>query len=1016
MKATCIPRADLGQFIQGQLASDRLSQIAEHVDSCEDCQDTVVALAADSDTFAGALQAAQVETPFEKEAALRQGIRRMGESLRRFSFRSDPEQTAAYIYQIGPYVLEESLGNGGMGTVYRAVHSKLKRDVAVKLLPETRWTNTAAITRFEREMEAIGQLDHPNIVRASDAGEDQGMHYLVMDYVDGLDLSRLSSRLGPLPIADACELARQAAEGLQYVHDNGLVHRDIKPSNLMLAWNRAGNTFNSVHGDSPHASLRILDLGLALLGDEHLQDVCELTSVGQLMGTLDYMSPEQGIDSHGVDHRTDIYGLGATLFKLLTGRAPYADPRYGSLIKKMTALATKSAPSVSEFRDDLPKPLVAVVNRMLVRDPDDRFGSAAEVAAALAPLAKGAQPGRLLERGLAAASSEEQSLAVVQTFGPRPESRVSGQGEAQPRLSSGRGNGIRRFVQVAAAAGAILLAAFVYYISTDYGNVAVTSEQKSLQVNIKRSDGSVQSLEVEHGENQTRVRAGHYVVEIEGDVSNYEITPAEFELRRGEQQAVAISLRDHSTTGDMTAKISKPLSVQAGQPNGLSSSVANRKPGGPTYSGKDWDEWARSVEASRDGSTLQTGFKALAILADDSAKLRQSAELICQSMRTHGGVKLGSFGGGYGGDFGGDDRLAIANTAVESLLRLGPEHTIDVLIEELASRNRRSSSFIRQFFSLKYSPIIGDPLEQRNYWRGLTQQVQQSPESIPPNWVPAPVKVSLIVINAKVWGTVSTPKSEFRAMPLDDLIGLLEKQALETIPWELEVIAVGDVERAVENLHSTDRMVSLQEVAVPDETPNKSFDFEKLQLARLRSMEAFGKDHLKQEVDRMDEVLALLIRHQHSATARADKSTEDALKNSLKKSQLQLVKKTIAVLKRVDDPFNSAFGSEHGANPFGDLSPNAANGSFGGKDDTFGPVEDARSDDNPFGAAGDPSPEDDPFGSAGDPSPEDDPFGSAGGPSPEDDPFGSAGGPSPEDDPFGDPQDAGTSTDEDPFG
>jgi hypothetical protein len=104
----------------------------------------------------------------------------------------------------------------------------------------------------------------------------------------------------------------------------------------------------------------------------------------------------------------------------------------------------------------------------------------------------------------------------------------------------------------------------------------VTSEQKSLQVNIKRSDGSVQSLEVEHGENQTRVRAGHYVVEIEGDVSNYEITPAEFELRRGEQQAVAISLRDHSTTGDMTAKISKPLSVQAGQPNGLSSSVANR--------------------------------------------------------------------------------------------------------------------------------------------------------------------------------------------------------------------------------------------------------------------------------------------------------------------------------------------------------------------------------------------------------------------------------------------------------
>ena len=135
-----------------------------------------------------------------------------------------------------------------MGTVFRAVHSKLKRDVAVKILPAARWSNASAISRFEREMEAIGQLDHPNIVRASDAGEDQGMHYLVMDYVDGLDLSRLTGRLGPLPIADACEVARQAAEGLQHAHDNGLIHRDVKPSNLMLSRD---------HGKGKAATLRI---------------------------------------------------------------------------------------------------------------------------------------------------------------------------------------------------------------------------------------------------------------------------------------------------------------------------------------------------------------------------------------------------------------------------------------------------------------------------------------------------------------------------------------------------------------------------------------------------------------------------------------------------------------------------------------------------------------------------------------------------------------------------------------
>ena len=296
MKTTCITKTDLSQFLHGQLASERLTQVAAHVDDCQECQDTVVALAGEDDTFVGSLQAAQVEGPYEQEAALRQGIRRLVSSLRRFSFAPDPEATAAYVYQIGPYVLEEALGSGGMGTVYRAVHSKLKRNVAVKLLPEARWSNVAAITRFEREMEAIGQLDHPNIVRASDAGEDQGMHYLVMDYVEGLDLSRLSNRLGPLPVADACELARQAALGLQYVHENGLVHRDIKPSNLMLAWNRAGGSSSIARlpqeTNTREASLRILDLGLALLGDEHLEDAHELTSVGQLMGTLDYMSPE----------------------------------------------------------------------------------------------------------------------------------------------------------------------------------------------------------------------------------------------------------------------------------------------------------------------------------------------------------------------------------------------------------------------------------------------------------------------------------------------------------------------------------------------------------------------------------------------------------------------------------------------------------------------------------------------------------------------------------------------------
>ena len=351
----CVAQDDLAEFVRGDLEVPRLEEIAAHVDGCQQCQDTIVALAERSDTFVATLRTSGDEVaaesdPFEQEGALRHGLRRMVATLQKSS--SAPPRLItpiARLQKIGPYQLEQQLGAGGMGTVFRATHTKLKRAVALKVLPASRWANAPIVSRFEREMEAIGQLDHPNIVRASDAGEESGMHYLVMEYVDGLDLSRLVHRLGPLPVADACEIARQAAIGLQHAHDNRLVHRDIKPSNLMLAWERSSLTR---HEGKP--TIKILDLGLALLGDEHLQEGYELTTVGQLMGTLDYMSPEQGIDSHSVDQRTDVYGLGATLFKLLTGRAPYADPCYSTLMKKMTALATKRAPSVASIREDLP--------------------------------------------------------------------------------------------------------------------------------------------------------------------------------------------------------------------------------------------------------------------------------------------------------------------------------------------------------------------------------------------------------------------------------------------------------------------------------------------------------------------------------------------------------------------------------------------------------------------------------------------------------------------------------------
>ncbi|MBI2479966.1 MAG: serine/threonine protein kinase [Planctomycetia bacterium] len=202
------------------------------------------------------------------------------------------------------YQLLERLGRGGMGTVYKALHTRLKRVVAVKVLPADRLNDPAAVARFQREMEAVGKLDHPNIVRATDAGEVDGIHFLVMEYVLGLDVSDLVRRAGPLPIAEACEIARQAAVGLQNAHEHGLVHRDIKPSNLML---------------TADGQIKILDLGLARLHDSQQGD---LTSASQMMGTIDYMAPEQTSASRDVDIRADIFSLGATLYKLLCGQAP----------------------------------------------------------------------------------------------------------------------------------------------------------------------------------------------------------------------------------------------------------------------------------------------------------------------------------------------------------------------------------------------------------------------------------------------------------------------------------------------------------------------------------------------------------------------------------------------------------------------------------------------------------------------------------------------------------------------
>ncbi|OWK37953.1 Serine/threonine protein kinase PrkC, regulator of stationary phase [Fimbriiglobus ruber] len=276
--------------------------------------------------------------------------------------------------RVGQYRLVERIGHGGMGTVYRAEHLRLKKMVAVKLLAADRLADPGAVGRFEREMAVVGRLDHPNIVRATDAGDADGVHFLAMELVDGLDLGAVNRRCRPLAVADACEIARRAALGLQHAHEHGLVHRDVKPQNLML---------------SRKGEVKVLDLGLALFR-AGTPDEDALTATGQLMGTANYMAPEQFDGCHTVDIRADLYSLGCTLYALLAGQPPFGGPEHKSIFGKMTAHKTKPVPRVTAARPDVPPGLVAVLDALLAKDPAARPSVPAEVATALEPFASGA--------------------------------------------------------------------------------------------------------------------------------------------------------------------------------------------------------------------------------------------------------------------------------------------------------------------------------------------------------------------------------------------------------------------------------------------------------------------------------------------------------------------------------------------------------------------------------------------------------------------------------------------------
>lgn len=356
---------NLVAFSLGLLSSKVADDVEGHVRRCESCCNTLVGLNA-SDTLTEMLLEVNVELTAEKLVSSSDG-----ESAVNHESQTAWDSRDSLLQGHPRYEVKELIGRGGMGQVYLAYHRLMGRLVALKVIDQRFLKNKEAVERFRREVTAAASLNHPNIVTAYDAEEIDGIQFLVMEYVPGLDLAKAVEKNGPYSVRDACALIRQVACGLKYAHERGMIHRDIKPHNLVASLE---------HG------VKILDFGLAtLLPNSRLstrvtQDESELTDAGAVIGSPDFISPEQAANASSSDARSDIYSLGATFYFLLSGKVLFPNR---TISEKLRSVKEQVPQSIRHHRKDLPVAVEDVIDRMLRNNPSERYQTAADVIAAI---------------------------------------------------------------------------------------------------------------------------------------------------------------------------------------------------------------------------------------------------------------------------------------------------------------------------------------------------------------------------------------------------------------------------------------------------------------------------------------------------------------------------------------------------------------------------------------------------------------------------------------------------------
>ncbi len=469
-------RESLADYGLGKLDEASASAVHDHLEYCDACRRFVESAA--DDTLALMVRASA--TPPDPTFALPVPVP-----------SSTPTVPPALVDH-PRYRVVELLGSGGMGAVYRAEHRLMERVVALKVINRELTSRPGVLERFRREAKAAALLDHPNIVRAHDADQVADTHFLVMECVAGTDLARLVRERGPLPVAEACEYARQAALGLQHAFEHGMVHRDIKPQNLIVTL--AGQ-------------IKILDFGLARLASEvaapaasvapevtaaGIDPASSVTAAGVVLGTADYIAPEQAEDPHKADIRADIYSLGCTLYFLLTGQPPFPE---GTLMQKILAHGKNTLRPLSDFRKDVPAGLLAVLHRMTAKEPGQRCATPIEAARALAPFAR---------------PSDEAGKP------PRPRRRWPLAAAVLLLLGLG-----------------LVAAVAVYRIQTDYGELVIRTDNPDVEVIIKGNGNDVRIVDTKTNR-EVRLKSGQYDLELKGNPEELKLSLDRVTIRRGE--------------------------------------------------------------------------------------------------------------------------------------------------------------------------------------------------------------------------------------------------------------------------------------------------------------------------------------------------------------------------------------------------------------------------------------------------------------------------------------------------